>query len=70
MAEIQKNNSELQQKKEKERAMRNKELRKSLLSSGTHFSFQTESRTKYTKLPSCFKARVCWINLLGASEVI
>ena len=29
--------------------MRKKELRKSLLSSGTHFSFQTESRGKYPK---------------------
>ena len=35
--------------KRKKKANEN-ELRKSLLSSGTHFLFQTESRTKYTKL--------------------
>ena len=35
--------------RERKKANEN-ELRKSLLSSGTHFLFQTESRTKYTKL--------------------
>ena len=53
-----KNNSELQQETEKESAVSKKQLRKSLLSSGSHFLVQKESKAKYTKLQEDSK-QVC-----------
>ena len=53
-----KNNSELQQETEEERAVSKKQLRKSLLSSGSHFLVQKESKAKYTKLQEDSK-QVC-----------
>ena len=66
MAVIQKfSNSELQQEKEKERAMREKkkELRKNLLFSGIHFFISNRIKSKIYKTSSCFKAGVCWRSL-------
>ena len=66
MAVIQKfSNSELQQEKKKERAMREKkkELRKNLLFSGINFFISNRIKSKIYKTSSCFKAGVCWRSL-------
>ena len=46
-----------------------KELRQSLLSSGTHFSLQTESSARYTKFPVVLK-QVYVGEVWGESKVI
>ena len=61
MTEIQKEEYRAEKKERKRKnCEKEKEFRKSLLSSRTHFFVSNRAKSKMYKTSSCFKASVCW----------